>query len=203
MMDKGIRIGSWGQLQEWKVDLDDPTDFHRHLSHLVGLYPGYAITNYDPTLQASPANNSVPYTKQQVLDAARTSLVHRGNGTVDGDAGWEKLLRAAMWAQCGDGDEFYQELSVSISPLQKVFPKVKLPIQYGLGRNFVRNLFSILSPSAAEEDQIFQIDANLGFPAVLLVRPSAPFSSWQRIELSFRLQNCLIQAPDVLRCRLL
>lgn len=57
-MDKGLRVGSWGQLQgqlsqppyyillttiptisyvEWKVDMDSPTDTHRHLSHLIGV----------------------------------------------------------------------------------------------------------------------------------------------------------------------
>ena len=50
-MDKGVHIGSWGQLQEWKVDLDSPTDTHRHLSHLVTLYPGYALAFYNESLQ--------------------------------------------------------------------------------------------------------------------------------------------------------
>ncbi len=65
VMDKGIHIGSWGQLQgpispsldamvlncsvEWKIDHDDPLDTHRHLSHLIGLYPGYALSSYDGT----------------------------------------------------------------------------------------------------------------------------------------------------------
>ncbi|KAG6886580.1 hypothetical protein C0995_006789, partial [Termitomyces sp. Mi166 len=71
-MDKGIHIGSWGQLQEWKVDRDSPTDTHRHLSHLIGLYPGYAVTGYNPSLQGK-------FTKQQVIDAATVSLIHRGN----------------------------------------------------------------------------------------------------------------------------
>ena len=40
----GPKIGRWGQLQEWMVDRDDPKDTHRHLSHLVALYPGRQIT---------------------------------------------------------------------------------------------------------------------------------------------------------------
>lgn len=28
------RIGSWGQLQEWQTDRDNPKDEHRHTSHL-------------------------------------------------------------------------------------------------------------------------------------------------------------------------
>jgi len=72
---------------------------------LIGLYPGYAISNF-----AGQTNNS----KQQVLNAAQTSLIHRGNGTgPDADAGWEKVWRAASWAQFGNAVMFYHELTVS------------------------------------------------------------------------------------------
>ena len=136
-MDKGLRIGSWGQLQgpylsnhylhlacsswtptEWKVDRDSPTDTHRHLSHLIGLYPGYAISSYDTSLQGNLLVNgtATAYTKDQVTDAAKVSLIHRGNGTgPDANAGWEKMWRAASWAQLGDTEEFYHILTVSLS----------------------------------------------------------------------------------------
>ncbi|KAG6816007.1 hypothetical protein H0H87_009499 [Tephrocybe sp. NHM501043] len=150
-MDKGIHIGTWGQLQEWKFDRDSPSDTHRHLSHLIGLYPGYAVTGYDPSVQGTPA------TKQQVIDAATVSLIHRGNGTgPDADSGWEKAWRAAAWAQLGNAEEFYHELS------------------YAINRNFGPSLFSLYNPF--DPDPIFQIDANLAYPAALL--------------------NALIQAPD-------
>jgi len=141
-MDKGIHIGSWGQLQEWKVDRDSPTDTHRHLSHFVGLYPGYAITNYNSSIQGT-------YTKQQVIDATTTSLIHRGNGTgPDADSGWEKAWRAASWAQLGNSTQFYHELSFAIF------------------ENFGANLFSLYDPGSA--NPIFQIDANLGYAGALL-----------------------------------
>ncbi|KAI8968762.1 glycoside hydrolase family 95 protein [Trametes punicea] len=144
-MDKGIHVGSWGQLQEWKVDMDSPTDTHRHLSHLIGLYPGYAVTNYDPSIQATNQN----LTHDQVIAAATTSLIHRGNGTgPDADAGWEKVWRAACWAQLANASEFYHELS------------------YAVERNMAPNLFSLYPPLG--EDAIFQIDANFGYPAALL-----------------------------------
>lgn len=105
---------------EWKVDMDSPSDTHRHLSHLVGLYPGYAISSYDSSVQAPPSNSSPTYTRSQVIDAATTSLIHRGNGTgPDADAGWEKVWRAAAWAQLGNATEFYHELSVSNSHLSR------------------------------------------------------------------------------------
>ncbi|THU90400.1 glycoside hydrolase family 95 protein [Dendrothele bispora CBS 962.96] len=150
-MDKGLRIGSWGQLQEWKVEKDDPNDTHRHLSHLIGLYPGYAVTSYDVDAQGGLIVNGTKetYTKEQVLGAAKTSLIHRGNGTgPDADAGWEKAWRAAAWAQLKDADEFYHELT------------------YTLERDFGGNLFSLYDPQ--DPDPIFQIDANLGYPGAVL-----------------------------------
>ena len=38
-LDPGLRVGSWGQLQEWKADRDNPTNDHRHVSHLFALHP--------------------------------------------------------------------------------------------------------------------------------------------------------------------
>ncbi|TFK47366.1 glycoside hydrolase family 95 protein [Heliocybe sulcata] len=159
-MDKGIHTGSWGQLQEWKVDLDRQNDTHRHLSHLIGLYPGYAISSYNASLQASSDPNA-SYTREQVLAAAKVSLLHRGNGTgPDGDAGWEKVWRAAAWAQFGDAETFYHQLT------------------YAIERNFGLNLFSLYNPYTPQgPNTVFQIDANLGYPAAVL--------------------NALIQAPDV------
>lgn len=102
---------------EWKIDKDSPTDTHRHLSHLIGLYPGYAVASYDATLQGGQVVNGtkITYTKAQILDAAKISLIHRGNGTgPDADSGWEKAWRAAAWAQLGDADQFYHLLTVPI-----------------------------------------------------------------------------------------
>ncbi|KDR70259.1 hypothetical protein GALMADRAFT_230242 [Galerina marginata CBS 339.88] len=146
-MDKGLKIGSWGQLQEWKVEKDSPTDTHRHLSHLIGLFPGYAIANFDPAIQGTgPAKN---YNKNQVLTAATTSLIHRGNGTgPDADSGWEKAWRAAAWAQLENSSMFYHELS------------------FGISENFGANLFSLYNPY--DPSPIFQIDANLAYPGAVM-----------------------------------
>ena len=65
-------------MAEWKMDMDSPTDVHRHLSHLIGLYPGYAVSSY---------TNQTSFTKAQVINATTTSLIHRGNGTIDSNAG--------------------------------------------------------------------------------------------------------------------
>ena len=78
--------------------------FASHLSHLVGLYPGYAVSNFA---------GQTDHSRRQILDAAEVSLIHRGNGTgPDADAGWGKVWRAACWAQLGNASEFYHELTV-------------------------------------------------------------------------------------------
>lgn len=89
--------------------MDQQNDTHRHLSHLIGLYPGYAVANYDSSIQNSN------FTKAEVTTAAQISLIHRGNGTgPDADAGWEKVWRAACWAQLANASEFYHELTVRL-----------------------------------------------------------------------------------------
>ncbi|KAH7920127.1 glycoside hydrolase family 95 protein [Leucogyrophana mollusca] len=171
-MDKGIRVGWWGQLQEWKFDMDQPNDTHRHLSHLIGLYPGYAIASYSPAIQGGLLYNGtfLNYTKEQVLDAAEISLIHRGNGTgPDADAGWEKVWRAAAWAQLGNESEFYKELT------------------YAIERNFAPNLFDLYYPGTPP----FQIDANLGYPAAVL---NALLQAPDVASLSIPLQVTLLPA---------
>ena len=97
--------------------MDSPTDTHRHLSHLIGLYPGYAVASYNPSVQIQPSANSstkASYSQADGWGAAETSLIHRGNGTgPDADSGWEKVWRAACWAQLGNSSMFWNELSVS------------------------------------------------------------------------------------------
>ncbi|MFE9643416.1 glycoside hydrolase N-terminal domain-containing protein [Streptomyces sp. NPDC006365] len=88
-LDPGLRIGSWGQLQEWKADLDDPNDDHRHVSHLYALHPGRQIE---------------PGSKW--ADAARVSLTARG----DGGTGWSKAWKVNFWARLRDGDHAHKML---------------------------------------------------------------------------------------------
>lgn len=147
LMDKGVRTGWWGELMEWKAGLDSSTDTHRHLSHLVGLYPGYAVLSYDPSLQPVHVNGSlVNYTRDDVLKAAEVSLIHRGDGLgYDGDTGWGKVWRAACWASLRQPARFYDELSFAVF------------------ENFAENLFSVFY-----SNPIFQIDANFGYSAALL-----------------------------------
>ncbi|MCX4450969.1 glycoside hydrolase family 95 protein [Streptomyces sp. NBC_01789] len=89
-LDPGLRTGSWGQLQEWKTDRDDPADTHRHVSHLFALHPGRRI-------EAGTA----------LAEAAKVSLTARG----DGGTGWSKAWKINFWARLLDGDHAHRMLA--------------------------------------------------------------------------------------------
>ncbi|WP_043622737.1 glycosyl hydrolase family 95 catalytic domain-containing protein [Nonomuraea candida] len=89
-LDPGLRVGSWGQLQEWKGDWDSPTDTHRHVSHLYALHPGDRIRPGTPEARA-----------------AEVSLRARG----DGGTGWSKAWKINFWARLLDGDHAHKMLA--------------------------------------------------------------------------------------------
>ena len=91
-----LRIGRWGQLQEWTEDLDDPEDHHRHVSHLYCAYPSAQVTPDSPAL----------------FKAAQVSLNARG----DVATGWGMGWRVALWARFLDGDRAYRVLEEQLAP---------------------------------------------------------------------------------------
>ncbi|WP_251622176.1 glycoside hydrolase family 95 protein [Odoribacter lunatus] len=92
-----LKIGRFGQLQEWKEDLDDPRNPHRHVSHLYALYPG---------CQISPAQTP------QMAEAAKRTLVYRGEeGT-----GWSLAWKINFWARLLDGNQSYKMLRNILRP---------------------------------------------------------------------------------------
>ena len=84
-----MQVGHFGQLQEWLEDWDDPNDNHRHVSHLYGAFPSNQIS---------------PYRTPELFDAARTSLIHRG----DPSTGWSMGWKVCLWARFLDGDHAYK-----------------------------------------------------------------------------------------------
>jgi alpha-L-fucosidase 2 len=91
------QIGRYGQLQEWLEDKDDPTNQHRHVSHLWGVFPGADITAY-----GSP----------EFFAAARKSLEFRG----DAATGWSMGWKVNLWARFLDGAHAYRILQNLIRP---------------------------------------------------------------------------------------
>jgi alpha-L-fucosidase 2 len=92
-----MQIGNWGQLQEWMTDWDNPTDNHRHVSHLYGLYPSNQIS---------------PYRNPELFSAARTSLIARG----DESTGWSMGWKVNWWARFLDGDHAYKLILSQLKP---------------------------------------------------------------------------------------
>lgn len=107
-LDTGLHIGSFGEIKEWKIPdsfgYDIPNDTHRHLSHLVGWYPGFSLSGL-----LNGTRNST------ITSAIATSLLNRGLGDgADADAGWEKVWRSACWARLNDSNKAYEELRFAV-----------------------------------------------------------------------------------------
>lgn len=100
-MLKPFHIGKSGQLKEWFEE--DDADFdnskteknHRHISHLLALYPGKEISHETPEL----------------LKAAVYTMNDRG----DASTGWSRAFKLNLWARTGDGNRAYKILSGLIS----------------------------------------------------------------------------------------
>ncbi|MFV0564718.1 MAG: glycosyl hydrolase family 95 catalytic domain-containing protein [Flavobacteriaceae bacterium] len=98
-----MRIGQYGQLQEWMQDWDDPNDHHRHVSHLYGLFPSNQIS---------------PFKTPELFQAAKTSLEFRG----DESTGWSMGWKVNLWARLLDGNHAYKLLQDQlhlVTPEQK------------------------------------------------------------------------------------
>ena len=95
-----MKIGSYGQLQEWMEDLDDPKDNHRHVSHLYGLFPSNQIN---------------PFSTPELLDASRTVLIHRG----DVSTGWSMGWKVNLWAKLLDGNHANKLIKDQLTLVEK------------------------------------------------------------------------------------
>ncbi|WP_430810865.1 MULTISPECIES: glycoside hydrolase family 95 protein [unclassified Carboxylicivirga] len=93
-------IGSWGQLQEWKEDVDDPNNKHRHVSHLYAFHPGKQIS-----MELTP----------ELAEAAKVSLNARG----DDGTGWSLAWKVNFWARFKDGDHAYKLIRRLLKPQGK------------------------------------------------------------------------------------
>ena len=94
---KPLHINQDGHIKEWYEE-DSPQftnegieNHHRHVSHLVGLFPGTLFGKDQP----------------EYLEAARATLNHRG----DGGTGWSKANKINLWARLLDGNRAHRLLA--------------------------------------------------------------------------------------------
>ena len=94
---KPLHINQDGRIKEWYEE-DSPQftnegieNHHRHVSHLVGLFPGTLFDKDQP----------------EYLEAARATLNHRG----DGGTGWSKANKINLWTRLLDGNRAHRLLA--------------------------------------------------------------------------------------------
>ncbi|OGG52297.1 MAG: hypothetical protein A3F84_28985 [Candidatus Handelsmanbacteria bacterium RIFCSPLOWO2_12_FULL_64_10] len=90
-----LKVGRFGQLQEWNEDFEECEPGHRHFSHLIGLYPG---DQFDP--------DRTP----ELWRAARVSLerrlAHQG-----GHTGWSRSWVACFYARLREPERAWEHLA--------------------------------------------------------------------------------------------
>ncbi|GIL26236.1 glycoside hydrolase family 95 protein [Actinocatenispora comari] len=147
-----------GWLEEWMTpdNLGDPT--HRHLSPLVGLFPGDRIR-----LDGSPAD---------LVTGARNLLTARGMQSY----GWGCAWRALCWARLHDADRAYQlvitNLRPSLSNSNGSAPNLFDMYSFGASRSTFQIDANLGTPAAMLEMLLYSR------PGVIELLPALP-SAWQ------------------------
>jgi alpha-L-fucosidase 2 len=155
-----LRIGQYGQLQEWMEDIDSPNCNHRHISHTYAVWPAGKIT---------------PTSTPSLAAAARTALNMRGEARCD-DCGkgkdihaagnWSLANRVWCWVRLLEAERANSIFTELIT--QAGFPNLctfqHVPRTYGGAGNDVNN------PDVTEtasQSLVWQVDASMSIPGFM------------------------------------
>ena len=88
------QIAQDGRLMEWRLPFVEDRPWHRHISHVIGAYPGNQINlDKDPKMRSA------------VLKVLEGRLKHGGAGT-----GWSRAWMIGMFARFSDKKRAYENL---------------------------------------------------------------------------------------------
>ncbi len=138
-----VEIAPDGRVMEWDKPYPEPYPYHRHLSHLWGVYPGSQIT---------------PEETPEMAAAAMKSLRARGMTT----AGWAISFRSALYARLRDGE----------SAMACFQAAMKYATAWNLMNLAYHCDETLADPPAIDLEHTrypFQIDGNQGTSAALLL----------------------------------
>jgi alpha-L-fucosidase 2 len=92
-----LKIGQYGQLQEWEDDIDTPECNHRHIGHLYALWPGTQI-NTETTALAAAAKKTLDMRGDERNDK---NIPHKDIHT---GGNWSLGLRSICWTRLRDAE---------------------------------------------------------------------------------------------------
>lgn len=129
------KIGKRGDLMEWYHDFDARDPHHRHVSHLIGVFPGSQIS-----AEKTP----------ELAKAVLRTIELRGPRST----GWSKGWRIGLYARLLDGENAYNYYRSLLSYTRALNTKVK-----------ASGVMGGTYPNMLDAHPPFQIDANFAAPA--------------------------------------
>ncbi|SPE39346.1 conserved exported hypothetical protein [Candidatus Sulfopaludibacter sp. SbA3] len=89
-----LKIGKFGQIQEWSQDFEEVEPGHRHMSQLYALHPASQVT---------------PHGTPELAAAAKKTIERRlANG--GGHTGWSRAWIVNFWSRLEEGDIAHEHL---------------------------------------------------------------------------------------------